>query len=104
MTTCYQQKYKCPLCNETQLHYTWNTEIETTKHECNTTGCKGVLTIDNIEEDIPKNGAPHIKLTKEQIQKDRKGRSHKHFMREVLPTIGDKDVRKHHLSKNGYKS
>lgn len=38
------------------------------------------------------------------ITKDRKKRNKDHFKKEVLPSIIDKDAKKHHLNKLGIKS
>lgn len=43
------------------------------------------------------------RMTKAEIKKDRTERSHKDFVNNVLPTINDQDVKKHHLKKIGYK-
>lgn len=44
------------------------------------------------------------KMTSDQIKKEKKARSHKDFVKNVLPTISDPDVRKTHLKRIGKNS
>lgn len=52
------------------------------------------------------NGSAAIKTPtiNRMAQEARKKRNANHFKKEILPTIGDKDARRHHLKKAGYKS
>lgn len=101
----YPQQYECPHCHKIQKHYVWSNEVESATHECKEEECKKPLTVMDIYEE-PEVQAPGIKtMTKDRIMLDRKKRSHKHFMNEVLPSFAKgSDERRHHLKKNGYKS
>jgi hypothetical protein len=100
------------------MGYNFHCFNATNRNECTSCNSKGDVILDkNKPLTCPHNetfelklmgesvaGAIGPKMTKQQIVVDRKQRSRKHFKNEVLPTIQDKDARKHHLNKAGFKS
>lgn len=91
----YKEKYRCSQCGVKQEHFVWDNEIEKTTHKC--TNCQYELTYDNVVfiTKTPPTSVPIIltKMTKQEIQVDRRKRSTEHFKKEILPTIGGKDRR-----------
>lgn len=93
--TCYQQGYLCPKCNKHQKHYTWTDEIMTKTHNCETTGCDHILTVDDtFDEEVP--STPLIigrKMNQQEIKADRKKRSQQDFEKNTLPYLAPEDKR-----------
>jgi predicted nucleic acid-binding Zn ribbon protein len=96
--------YQCPVCGEVK-------EVQHTIAELEQPSEETLLEIscNCIEQQISKMervylSAPGIKTpTKNRyLDADRKKRNHKHFIKEVLPTL-DNDSKKHHLNKLGKK-
>jgi hypothetical protein len=103
--TCYPQQYICPICEKVQKHYVWSNEVEKAKFQCSTEGCTSTkkLTVEDIYDEPVVEVCSIKTMTKDRIGADRRNRSHKHFVREVLPTLPKgSDERRHHMVKNGY--
>lgn len=93
----YKQPCKCnnPSCGNEEKIYMWSSKLETFSDTCKVckTGILHPFTPEKLE--IPALIGLHV----EKNLSERRVRNHKHFVKEVLPTITDDTAKRHFSNK-----
>lgn len=94
----YPEKYECIACGTIQKHYVWSNEVETKRFTCNNKPCEESVGIEAlVVEEIQPIFA--IKMTTEQIKRERTQRSSEHFNKEIRPTFKKGSDEDRHFSR-----